>query len=289
MDGYLCIDKPEGPGSFDIIKKLRSVLKIKKIGHSGTLDPLASGLLICAIGKATRLLEYIPHAPKEYRFSVQFGSTTDTLDREGDITESGKPLPSADSILSALTKFIGDISQVPPRFSAIKLKGKPAYEMARRKEKFALEARAVKIHSLQMHKYDDNSGVGNFSVSCSAGTYVRSLAADIARTCGTCGYAHSIRRTRIGPYTVEKALPFGKIQDYARECILPVKDFFSDYPSCIASVEQIMLLRNGRDIEMRLSGKPETVFVYDEQGDVVAVTSPDEHGLYHPVKVFGVQ
>ncbi len=289
MNGFLCIDKPEGPSSFFIIKKLRSILKIKKIGHSGTLDPQASGLLICALGRATRLLSYVPGAPKEYHFAVRFGTTTDTLDREGAVLHCNGPIPSREDIQKVLSSFIGEISQTPPRFSAIKVNGIPAYKMARNDQTFDLKARRVSVYALDLCEYDSQSGIADFKVECSAGTYVRSLAADIAGACKTYGYAHSIRRTRIGPHEVGKALNFERMEECARDYILPIKDFFDDYPAHTASQEQIMLLRNGRDIKIPECEGQKAMFVYDPDDQIVAVTRFTGEDTYRPLKVFGVK
>ena len=151
MNGFLCIDKPKGPSSFDIIRIVRQAIGIKKIGHNGTLDPEATGLLVLALGKATRLLPYLQSEPKTYEFSVQFGKTTDTLDSVGSITEEGKPIPSAGALAGAVGSFQGRIIQKPPLHSAVKIRGKPAYKLARQNKVFDMPQREVTMFEGNLH------------------------------------------------------------------------------------------------------------------------------------------
>ena len=198
MDGFLCVNKPQGPSSFKIVAQLRKVLKVKKIGHAGTLDPQASGLLVIAVGSSTRLIQYLPNEPKVYRFGLQFGSQTDTLDNTGSIIADGGSFPPSAQLQAALNRFHGEYLQVPPAFSAKKINGVRAYKMARNGDNPPLKPCKVTIHSLDLIQYDQDKGLAELELSCSGGTYVRALVRDLASELNTYGFASFIRRCRSG-------------------------------------------------------------------------------------------
>ena len=203
--GFLLINKPEGPTSFNIVAKVRRVFGIKKVGHCGTLDPLADGLLVVALGNATRLIQYLGD-DKIYEFGVVFGKKTETGDREGKIIgESGK-IPAKDELLAVIPKFIGEISQTPPAFSAIKIDGKRAYELARAGQEVEMKSRKIKIFSLELLDFDFEQKTAKFRAHCSNGTYIRSLAQDIAESCGSLGYCSSIKRISVGNFELKNAV-----------------------------------------------------------------------------------
>jgi tRNA pseudouridine55 synthase len=187
MNGFLLINKPEGPTSFNMVARVRKKFGIKKVGHCGTLDPLAEGLLVLAIGDATRLIQYLGD-DQVYEFGISFGKRSETGDREGKITEECDKTPAKEELLKVIPEFIGEISQTPPAFSAIKINGKRAYELARAGEAVEMKSRKIKIYSLDLQAYDFEQKTANFRVSCSSGTYVRTLAQDIAEKCATLGF-----------------------------------------------------------------------------------------------------
>lgn len=286
MDGFLLIDKPAGPTSFAIVKHVRSFCGRYKIGHAGTLDPAASGLLIVALGNATRLLEFLPAEPKVYTFVVSFGSETDTLDAEGRVTRSGGRIPGEDEIRSVLPRFVGKQMQVPPRFSALKIKGKRAYDLARGSEDFTLAPRPVTIHSLSCDAFHADKAEALCTLSCSRGTYVRSLVRDIGEALGTYAHGSSIRRTAIGPFSLDRAMAFDKIDGSTLENIVPIKTMFGQYPQIILNKAQKDALSFGKSIPLSIeSEQGSMVFAFNEKDEIVAALKQDK-GTFHPVKVF---
>lgn len=216
-DGFLLVDKPAGWTSHDVVARVRRLAEMKKVGHAGTLDPLATGLLVLGLGRATRLLRFIQGQPKEYEATARFGIATDTLDADGAIIARA-PLPvTQEAVEAALTGFRGDISQVPPMTSAIKVDGKKLYELARRGEEVERPARSVTIFELELTGFaaGDFPVVG-FRVVCSSGTYVRTLADDIAGALGGRAHLTALRRTRIGSLQLEGASTVEELSEPGR-------------------------------------------------------------------------
>lgn len=280
MNGFFFIDKPTGPTSFDVVRQLRRACG-EKTGHSGTLDPQASGLLICAVGDATRLLPCLPAEPKRYSFGVKFGSETDTLDSEGTVVSGGGRVPSEEEVRAALPAFVGRITQTPPRFSAVRVAGARAYDLARQRRTFELRERTVTIGSLSLARFD--SPEASLDVTCSGGTYVRSLARDIAKELGTLGIASFIRRLAIGPFTVANAVsPPVAAQDPSAHVVAVAKALAS-VPSIVLGPVQLETVAMGKDIGIDKSD--DLIIAYNGQGEVAAVLRKSE-GKYHPDKVF---
>ncbi len=199
--GYLLFDKPAQVTSFAALKAVRKKYPDSKVGHSGTLDSFATGLLIVLVGQYSRLAPWFLGLDKVYQASFQFGSSTDTLDPVGREDARG-PIPDEALIRKSLARFTGPIEQVPPRYSALHVDGQRASDLALKGRDFELKARPVTIYALELEAYDEASGKGEFRIHCSSGTYVRALARDIARACGTCAYVSSLRRTQVGPFSV---------------------------------------------------------------------------------------
>lgn len=202
-DGIILLDKPPAATSFEALGEVKRKLGNRKVGHAGTLDPFAEGLLIALAGAYTRLARFASALEKEYIASVRFGEATDTLDPEGKLVAEG-PVPGGESLRSVLAEFVGEISQVPPAFSAVHVDGRRAYEAARKGERVSLAPRTVTIRAMRLLDFSGADAV--LQVSCSRGTYVRSLARDIAERLGTCAYLRRLRRTRIGGFLVEQAV-----------------------------------------------------------------------------------
>jgi tRNA pseudouridine55 synthase len=283
VDGFLFVDKPSGPTSFDVVREVRRALGGGKTGHAGTLDPLASGLLVCGLGTATRLLPYLPSEPKHYAFGMRFGIETDTLDSEGLVAAQGGRTPSREELQAALGRFTGVLRQTPPKFSAVKVQGKRAYDLARKHREFELAERQVTVFSLTLVSYDGAKEEAAFEVACTGGTYVRSLVQDIAHALGTLAHASFIRRLAIGPFTVDNAIVMESVKDI-REHIMPVREALSSLPSVTVSVTQCETLEKGKNIKLDMAD--ETIMAYTESGDIAAVLKKDEEGLFHPAKVF---
>jgi tRNA pseudouridine55 synthase len=221
-DGIILLDKPPAATSFEALGAVKRALGNRKVGHAGTLDPFAEGLLIALAGAYTRLAGFASALEKEYIASVRFGETTDTLDPEGKRVAEG-PVPDGESLRGVLEEFVGEISQVPPAFSAVHVDGRRAYESARKGEQVSLAPRTVTIHSIQL--LDFSGADAALRVSCSRGTYVRSLARDIAERLGTCAYLTRLRRTRIGGFLVEQAVKPALFDPAVH--LLPAAHFFA--------------------------------------------------------------
>lgn len=202
--GLLLIDKPSGVTSHDVVARLRRVLGIKKVGHSGTLDPMATGLLVVGVGRATRLLRFLGELPKLYEGSGQLGMETDTLDAEGEVVRESPVDVSEDDLRSTIGTLVGEIEQVPPAYSAVKVGGEKLYRSARRGQAVDAPPRKVTVYSFELLAFDPPASF-DFSVRCSGGTYVRSLVADVGSRLGCGAHLTSLRRTAIGPFRAEDA------------------------------------------------------------------------------------
>jgi len=276
--GFLLINKPEGPTSFNIVAKIRRIFGIKKVGHCGTLDPLADGLLVIALGNATRLIQYLGD-DKIYEFEVIFGKKSETGDREGKIIGESEKIPSKDELLAAIPKFVGEILQTPPAYSAIKIDGKRAYELARAGQEVAIKARKINIFSLELLNYDFDKKTAKFRTHCSNGTYIRSLAQDVAESCGTLGYCLSIKRTMVGGLELKNAVS-------AEEAV--EKDIISF--DKVINFQKIKLDENG--YQRAKNGN----FIYSEIGDIgqvwleyngeIIALGKTEDGKIKPILVF---
>jgi tRNA pseudouridine55 synthase len=201
---WLNIDKPIGYSSAKVVAIVKRMTGAKKVGHGGTLDPAASGILPIAINKATKTSELLMNARKKYAFRVSFGEFRDTDDSEGKVIESSDVRPSTPELISALPFFIGKIEQTPSRFSAIKINGQRAYNLARKDIEFEVPKRIVEIFSYKL--ISNNSEFAEFEIECSKGTYVRSLARDICKKVGACGYVSSLTRLKVGPFIYDKRI-----------------------------------------------------------------------------------
>lgn len=216
---FFSIYKPKGPTSFDIVEKIRKITGVEKVGHAGTLDPLAEGVLVVGVGReSTRELENIVAKEKEYRVAIQLGQTSTTDDDEGEkkIIHVGAP-PMTRQVMMVVKKFIGDIEQVPPLFSAVKVEGQRAYDAARKGEPFDLEPRKVFIKEIQILKYE--YPLLELRVVSGKGVYIRSLARDIGEKLGTGGFVLDLKRTRVGDFVLEKSLTLEKFADVWREMV----------------------------------------------------------------------
>ncbi len=209
MDGLLIINKPKGWTSFDVVAKIRNKLGVKKVGHTGTLDPMATGVLVLCLGKATKKVQEMTGYDKEYVAEITLGATSNTDDAEGEIKSSKLPAPSSklptdDEIQNILKEFKGKIKQVPPQFSAKKIKGRRAYQMARKGQKVGLKPVEITIHELELLDY--KWPILKIRVLCSKGTYLRSLARDMGQKLGVGGYLSALNRTKVGNFSLNKAV-----------------------------------------------------------------------------------
>lgn len=222
--GFLNIYKPKGMTSFDVVAKLRRVTKIKQIGHTGTLDPFAVGVLPICIGKATRLIEYLDD-DKEYLATVQFGKDTDTYDLDGTVTKTYDKKITQEDLISILDDFRGKIEQLPPIYSAIKVNGKKLYEYARNGEEVEIKPRKVFISKLELESFDYEKQEAKILVDCSKGTYIRSIAYDIGQKLNCGGYLTALERTKAGLFNREHSIPlenFGEVSDVRNKLVNPI-------------------------------------------------------------------
>jgi len=256
LHGWIILDKPVGLGSTQAVGAVKRALREAgepktRVGHGGTLDPLASGVLPIAIGEATKLAGRMLDATKAYDFTIRFGEETDTLDLEGKVIATSEVRPSRADVDAILPRFTGPIRQAPPAFSALKVDGKRAYELARAGEEVRLEEREVTIHSLSLVDAGDEEAT--FSATVSKGTYIRSLARDIAHALGTVGHVTMLRRTRAGPFTLKQAISLDFLADAAKaraltRTVLPLEAGLDDIPGLPVTPEQAQLLRHGQQL-----------------------------------------
>jgi len=256
LNGWIILDKPVGIGSTQAVSAVKRALREAgepktRVGHGGTLDPLASGVLPIAIGEATKLAGRMLDATKTYDFTIRFGEETDTLDLEGKVIATSDVRPSRSEVGAVLPRFTGPIRQAPPAFSALKVDGKRAYELARAGEEVTLEEREVTIHSLSI--VDTTDDEATLSATVSKGTYIRSLARDLALTLNTVGHVTMLRRTRAGPFTLNQAISLDFLADAAKaraltRTVLPLEAGLDDIPGLPVTPEQAQLLRHGQQL-----------------------------------------
>ncbi len=290
VSGWLVVDKPAGITSTSVVNKVRWAFQAQKAGHAGTLDPAATGVLAVALGEATKTVPYITDALKCYRFTVTFGSATTTDDAEGEVIETSALRPSDEEIATALAAFRGEISQVPPQFSAVKVEGERAYDLAREGEQMDLAARPLWVESLDLIARPDPDHV-ELEMVCGKGGYVRSIARDLGRALGCLGHVHHLRRTWSGPFDADKGLSLTRIDELAQteaidSHLLPLELGLADLPELKATAEGAARLRNGNPgmvIASDLEYGDEAWASY--QGRAVAV-GRYMGGELHPSRVF---
>lgn len=267
LNGILLIDKPQDWTSSDVVAKLRGILHERRIGHSGTLDPLATGLLVVFIGRATRAVEFAEADSKEYIASLRLGVKTDTQDITGNVLSECECDISEDKLKEALSRFVGDIEQTPPMYSAIKVGGKKLYELARRGEEVEREARKIYISKLEIMSHD---GDYVLDILCSKGTYIRTLCNDIGDYLACGGCMSQLRRVKAGVFDIENAHTLAEVQaaadsGTADKLVIPVDTLFAAYPEITASANEEKKLRCGSIINK--STENGTYRVYSETGE----------------------
>jgi tRNA pseudouridine55 synthase len=255
LDGWLIIDKPPLMTSTDVVNRVRRGFDAQKAGHGGTLDPLATGVLPVAFGAATKTVPYIMDGTKLYRFSLRFGEARDTDDADGVVTQTSDARPTDSALREALPAFRGDIMQVPPAYSAIKVAGERAYDMAREGRAPVLEARPASVYRFDLTERRD-ADIAVFEVQSGKGVYMRSLARDLALACGTVGHIVALRRLRVGPFherdaiSLDKALPEGDTARSSPDLLLPVSTALADIPALALTDAEIVQLCQGQAISL---------------------------------------
>ena len=297
MDGILVVAKPAGPTSHDVVALVRRLASTRRIGHGGTLDPFASGVLPLFLGQATRLVEYHLGDRKAYRATVCFGASSTTDDLEGELTPSAGTAPTRAGVEAALPGLTGTISQRPPAYSAVKVGGRRAYAMARAGETVELASREVTIHSLELVSWDDTDPdrpIAVLDVACSAGTYVRALARDLGESLGSAAYLGALTRTASGPFTIEAATPLDEIRAAAAESpagllpfLLPLDTGLDAFPVVALTMDELAAVAKGQFIRPAggLPGPAEHYRLTGPDGTLVAIASAAA-GRLAPDKVF---
>jgi len=285
MNGLLVIDKPAGPTSFDVVHQVRRALKIKKVGHTGTLDPAATGVLPLCLGEATKIAGHILESEKAYEAAIRLGITTDTLDAEGKVL-SEQPVPPLDAALveAALARFRGTFLQTPPMFSAVKVDGKRLYEHARAGEEIARAAREVTVHELTLRDWSANEL--RVFVRCSKGFFVRVLAQELGEAIGCGGHLRALRRTRTGPFTLAQAIPLERLlaqveaegPESITPVLVPIEAALAELPAVTVTDAEAVKVIHGVPLEThaQVAGK---LRVMSERGALLAIAEIDRGRL----------
>jgi tRNA pseudouridine55 synthase len=289
VSGVLVVDKPVGLTSHDVVQIIRKGTGIRRAGHTGTLDPRASGVLVVLVGPAVRLSEYVSASDKRYQATIRLGQSTDTYDSEGVL--SGEPVDvsklSEEAFEDLLQGFIGEIQQVPPAYSAVKVKGKKAYERARNGEEVELEPRTINVYSLELLEWAPPETV--IDVFCSSGTYVRSLANDLGENLGVGAHLVGLRRTKSGRFTLRDAVSLRRLRDSFvtgewSQFLIPASEALGDWPAVELSADEVDKLRHGHRVPAG-EGSNGWARAITEQGDLVALIEYVD-GEWQPRKVF---
>jgi tRNA pseudouridine55 synthase len=286
LAGILNIDKPLGVTSHDVVGQVRRVAGMRRVGHGGTLDPLASGVLVVALGVATRLLEYVTGQPKSYEAVVRLGQTSATYDAEGDLSPGRPPgeLQLA-QLEEALAQFRGPIDQAPPMYSAVKRGGQPLYKLARQGIEVAREPRRVTIYELELVGW--SAPDLHLHVRCSAGTYIRSLAHDLGAALGTGGYLAALRRSAVGPFTIATSIPLDTLNpENLVQQLLPLDSAVAHLPRLDVDETAAVRLRQGQRVPRETGADGvELARVYGPDGDLAGIVTAAE-GEWQPHKIF---
>ena len=286
MNGIILIDKPQGWTSHDVVGKLRGILNERRIGHSGTLDPLATGLLVVFIGRATRAVEFAEADRKEYIAGLRLGMSTDTQDITGRIISKETDIPDEPEVRIAIERFRGELEQIPPMYSAVKIGGKKLYELARKGESIERKPRHITIFGLEITGRSDNDYI--LDVVCSKGTYIRTLCHDIGAALGCGGCMSSLRRTKSGVFSVDNAYTIAEIQEAAdrgeeEKLLLPIDTLFAGYTKLSVDADSEKKLKNGCIIN---TSSPDGRFrVYSEDGEFLLLGDVKD-GVMKTVKNF---
>lgn len=277
MLGILQIDKPQGITSHDVVSRMRKRFNTRRIGHAGTLDPLATGLLVIAVGPATRFLQYLQLEPKEYVCTFRFGAETNTFDAEGEVTNE-KPVPEnlEERINEELEHFRGDIKQLPPMFSAVKKDGRPLYVYARKGEEVERQKREVFIKDYELLERSDSEAT--FRIVCSGGTYVRTLAHDLGQAVGCGAYVSELRRTQVGRFHIDQATT---IEEVGPDDLTPLAEALEPMPIIRLNDGQFKLVQNGNFIKVDEAPAEPFAALADENGNVLSIARVSNNEL-HP-------
>lgn len=305
ISGWINLDKPYDLGSTSAVSRVRRLFDAQKAGHAGTLDPLATGILPIALGEATKTVPYLVDADKAYRFTIEWGRTTATYDREGATLAESEVRPTVAQVEAALPAFVGEIQQIPPAYSAINVDGERAYDLARAGETVELEARTVTIHSARVAEAPPgelwDADHVTIEIECGKGTYVRAIVRDLALALGACGHVSALRRTRVGRFTEQSAVALELLEDLGyearqSEALLPVETALDDIPVLAVTDEDAFRLKQGRSIVLvprqveavKARLKPGSRTVSAMSGERVVALCEMRAGRLEPSRVFNL-
>ncbi|PKK96711.1 MAG: tRNA pseudouridine(55) synthase TruB [Tenericutes bacterium HGW-Tenericutes-3] len=282
MDGFLLINKPKGLTSHDVVFKIKKKFHLDKVGHTGTLDPFASGLMILCLGKATKLASLFSDLDKAYEGTIVFGNHYDTYDTTGQIEKTKIIELKKEEISTQMNTFIGVYDQLPPMYSAIKKNGQKLYDLARQGLDVERDTRSVEIYRFVLNQYLSPLTC-TFSVDVSKGTYIRSLVVDLAEKLDTFAALETLNRTRVGSYDLMHAK---NIEDVTKNDMISLKEFFKEYPSVVLNDYLIKLVKNGVYLDERQIVIDQPFIVYDEQNEMIAYYEVKSKNQYKPVLIF---
>ncbi len=295
VHGWLILDKPEGLTSTEAVGRVKRLFDAQKAGHGGTLDPLATGVLPIAMGEATKTVSHVMAGQKQYRFTVAWGAETSTDDKEGEVLRTSDHRPSREEVAAQLPNFRGEILQVPPQFSAVRVEGMRAYDLAREGVALDLAPRPVMIDELEIVAVPDPDTMV-FEASCGKGTYVRALARDLGRALGCYGHVTALRRSRVGPFDEAQAISLDKLEalshsdagrDALMACLEPVETALDDIPALAVSSSDAARLKRGQAVLLRGRDAPVvTGPVYAISKGVLVALGEVERGELRPTRVF---
>ncbi len=294
IDGVLIVDKPVGPTSHDVVATTRRALQLRRVGHTGTLDPLASGVLPLVLGRATRLARYLTASDKEYRATLRFGIETDSYDSAGRVTHESGAVPSRDAVIAALQAFRGEFEQLPPSFSAKKIEGERAYRLARKATPVALTPVRVIAHTLELVAFEPPRA--HIRLVCSAGFYVRSLAHDIGRAVRTGAILDGLVRTRSGAFSLTDAVALSELAAAGRDVlavrVIPVERLLLDLPAVHLTADGVQRVSHGQELrpsdwEGNAAGPiAPAIRLFAPDGRMLGMAEPSKtHGFLHPAVV----
>ena len=283
MDGIVIVDKPQGWTSQDVTAKLRGVFKTRRIGHGGTLDPMATGVLPVFVGRATRGVEFFEHAEKTYETVLRLGITTDTEDVTGEVLSQTAVTTTKEEFLAILEQFRGEIQQIPPMYSALKINGQKLCDLARKGKEVERQPRTITIHRLECLEFSGETA--RLLVHCSKGTYIRTLCKDIGQALGCGGCMAELRRVSAGSYTIAEAIPLAKLveSDDPGKFLRPVDSMFTEYPAVTLTEKQALRCRNGNSFSIQLDNG--TYRAYDQSGSFLMLAKV-ESGIMSTIKSF---
>jgi len=301
VSGWICLDKPYDITSTHAVSRVRRIFNAQKAGHAGTLDPLATGILPIALGEATKTVPFLMDADKAYLFTIAWGRTTASYDREGAVLAESDVRPTLAQVEAVLPRFVGEIEQIPPAFSAVKVDGERAYDLARAGETVELKPRPVVVHSARIADAADPDHV-TLEIECGKGTYVRALVRDIAEALGACGHVSELRRTRVGAFTEQSAVTLELLEDLGHkarqsEALLPVETALDDIPALAVTDEDAFRLKQGRSIVLvprqvetvKARLRPGSRTVSAMAGDAIVALCEMRAGRLEPSRVFHLE